>query len=271
MKKKVVSIALTGALAFGAFTVPFQSEHSLFNSSQLVAEAAATDFSSGKKIEYVEKVRTGETGNYDHVQTESYSQSKAGTVIFKIKPSSNSSWNTSKKLSLSSSTYIEEKMESPKLEVYKDYVLVFVYVKDPKDAMIVTLKTQNGEYGNDPFNYEAVYVAGKDLTKTTSITPAPKPTTPTVAKKVYWDGIELRKGQIGKITVDKPINIWKREGGKLKFSRVLNKGEQYRVYTYDSKFGGQYGLGGGLYVTNMKTHITYKTPPKAKLAELNKQ
>lgn len=257
MKKTVVSIALTGALALGAFTVPFQS-------TQLVAEAAASDFSSGKKIDYVEKVRTGETDNYDHVQTESYSQNKAGTVIFKIKPSSNSTWNTSKKLDLTSTTYSEGKMETPKQEVYGDYVLAFVYVKDPKDAMIVTLKTQNGEYGKDPFNYEAVYVAGKDLTKASA-------TTPTVTKKVYWDGIELRKGQIGKITVNKPINIWKREGGKLKFSRVLNKGEQYRVYTYDSKFGGQYGLGGGLFVTNMKTHITYKTPPKAKLAELNKQ
>ena len=269
MKKQVVSIALTGALALGAFTVPFQSEHSLFQSTQLVAEAAASDFTEGKKISFIEKIRTGETGNMDSVWTETQEQSKPGTVIFKIKASANSSWNTSKKLTLSSNTLVERTMATPKQEVHEDYVLAYVYIADPKKAVFASIKTQNGEYGQDPFDYEAVYVAGKDLTKTT--TTAPKPTTPTVTKKVYWDGIELRKGQIGKITVNKPINIWKREGGKLKFSRVLNKGEQYRVYTYDSKFGGQFGLGGGLFITNMKSHITYKTPPKAKLAELNKQ
>lgn len=270
MKKTVVSIALTGALALGAFAVPFQSEHSLFQSTQLVAEAAASDFTDGKKISFIEKIETGGTGNYDSVWTETQEQSQSGTVIFKIKASANSSWNTSKKLTLSSNTLVDRTMVTPKQEVHEDYVLAYVYIADPKKAVFASIKTQNGEYGKDPFDYEAVFVAGKDLTKATN-TPVTKPNTPSVAKKVYWDGIELRKGQIGKITVNKPINIWKREGGKLKFSRVLNKGEQYRVYTYDSKFGGQYGLGGGLFITNMKSHITYKTPPKAKLAELNKQ
>ncbi|MEI4770937.1 hypothetical protein WAX74_15045 [Psychrobacillus sp. FJAT-51614] len=126
------------------------------------------------------------------------------------------------------------------------------------------LTTQNGEYGQDPFEYEVVYVEDKDLTKETSPT-----TQPSVAKKIYWDGIELRKGQIGKINVNKPINVWKRDGGKLVVERVLKKGEQYRVYTYDSGYGGQYGLGGGLFVTKMSSHITYKTPPKSKLLQLN--
>ncbi|MEI4770939.1 hypothetical protein WAX74_15055 [Psychrobacillus sp. FJAT-51614] len=239
--------------------------NNLFGTTQLVAEAAASDFNSGKKIDYVEKVLTGETGNYDGVTTEVYSRSKAGTVIYKIKPSANSSWNTSKKLNITSDTLKDRTMVSPKQEVYEDYVLVYVYIDDPKKAVYAALKTQNGEYGNDPFEYESVYVAGKDLTKTTLATPTP----PSVAKKVFWDGIELRKGQIGKINVNKPINVWKRDGGKLVFERVLKQGDKYRVYTYDSANGGQYGLGGGLYVTNMKSHITYKTPPKSKLLELN--
>lgn len=269
MKKTVVSIALTGALALGGLTVPFQAENSLFNSTKLVAEAAVSDFTDGKKISFIEKIETGGTGNFDSVWTETQGQTKAGTVIFKIKASSNSSWDSSKKLTLSSNTLKDRTMPTPKQEVHGDYVLAYVYIDDPKKAVFASIKTQNGEYGKDPFDYEAVYVAGKDLTKTSSTTPAPKPTNPSVAKKVYWDGIELRKGQVGKITVDKPINVWKREGKKLVFVRVLNKGEQYRVYRYDAQFGGQYGVGGGLFITNMKSHITYKTPSKAKLALLD--
>ena len=94
-----------------------------------------------------------------------------------------------------------------------------------------------------------------------------KPAQP--GKKVYWDGLLMKNGQIGKITVKKPINLWKREGGKLVFERILKPGEQYRVYRYDNKFGGQYGLGGGYYITNMKGYVEYKTPSKAKLKELN--
>ncbi|WP_316570487.1 Ig-like domain-containing protein [Neobacillus sp. YIM B06451] len=89
------------------------------------------------------------------------------------------------------------------------------------------------------------------------------------APKVYWDGDLLKKGQIGRVTIEKPINLWKREGDKLVFVRVLKPGERYRVYNYDSAHGGQYGLGSGYYVTNMKGYVKYQTPSKAKLKELN--
>ncbi|WP_413788980.1 hypothetical protein [Psychrobacillus mangrovi] len=237
--------------------LPLNFANNLFDTTVLVAEAAASDFNSGKKIDYVEKVRTGETGNYDSVQADSYSQSQAGTVIFKIKPSENSTWNSTKKLNLYTSSFVDKKTAVVKQEPFEGYVLAYVYVQDPKKAMLVRLFTQDGEYGQDPFDYEAAFVSGKDLTK------------PSNTKKVYWDGIELRKGQIGKINVNKPINVWKRDDGKLVFERVLKKGDQYRVYTYDSAYGGQYGLGGGLFVTKMSSHITYKTPPKSKLLELN--
>ena len=71
------------------------------------------------------------------------------------------------------------------------------------------------------------------------------------ATKVYWDGILMVPGQVGKIKVVKPINLWKRTANGLVFERVLKQGEQYRVYRYDDLYGGQYGLGGGMYITKM--------------------
>ncbi|TQR21352.1 phosphodiester glycosidase family protein [Psychrobacillus vulpis] len=86
--------------------------------------------------------------------------------------------------------------------------------------------------------------------------------------KVYWDGILMVPGQVGKIKVIKPINLWKRTSKGLVFERVLKPGEQYRVYRYDDLYGGQYGLGGNMYITKMAGYVEYKTPSKAKLQEL---
>jgi hypothetical protein len=86
--------------------------------------------------------------------------------------------------------------------------------------------------------------------------------------KVYWDGILMVPGQAGKIKVVKPINLWKRTSDGLVFQRILKPGEQYRVYRYDNLYGGQYGLGGGMYITKMAGYVEYKTPSKAKLKEL---
>lgn len=86
--------------------------------------------------------------------------------------------------------------------------------------------------------------------------------------KVYWDGILMVPGQAGKIKVVKPINLWKRTSDGLVFERILKPGEQYRVYRYDNMYGGQYGLGGGMYITKMAGYVEYKTPSKAKLKEL---
>ena len=88
------------------------------------------------------------------------------------------------------------------------------------------------------------------------------------ATKVYWDGILMVPGQVGKIKVVKPINLWKRTSNGLVFERILKPGEQYRVYRYDDLYGGQYGLGGGMYITKMAGYVEYKTPSKAKLREL---
>jgi N-acetylmuramoyl-L-alanine amidase len=88
-------------------------------------------------------------------------------------------------------------------------------------------------------------------------------------EKVLWDGSELKKGQIGRITVLKKINLWKRdESNKLKFVRILQPGERYRVYGYDDLYKGQYSVGGGCWITKMDGYIKYETPSKKLLDQL---
>ncbi|MDX1699003.1 MAG: 5'-nucleotidase C-terminal domain-containing protein [Melioribacteraceae bacterium] len=107
------------------------------------------------------------------------------------------------------------------------------------------------------------------------ITEAPTPldvpeNTPKPTEKVMWEGLLLKPGQIGKVTIDKPINLWKKtDNGKLEFVRILNKGEVYRVYGYSQNHFGQYAVGAGHYVTNIQGYTSYKTPSKAKLALVN--
>ena len=99
-----------------------------------------------------------------------------------------------------------------------------------------------------------------------------KPGKPSETPKVYWDGLQLKKGQIGRVTIQKPINLWKKDAkGKLTFVRILKPGEIYRVYRYDSEHFGQYGVGDNHYITNMKGYMKYDTPSKAKLGQLNQK
>ncbi|MBE4907106.1 hypothetical protein IMZ08_03415 [Bacillus luteolus] len=85
---------------------------------------------------------------------------------------------------------------------------------------------------------------------------------------IWWGKLKLRDGQIGKVTVKQAINLWTRENNKLVFSRILQPGEEYSVYRYDEKFGGQYGLGANLWVTKNPVNITYTTPSKKKIERL---
>jgi hypothetical protein len=79
--------------------------------------------------------------------------------------------------------------------------------------------------------------------------------------KVLWDGAELKKGQIGKLTVLKDTNLYKLDGTVL---RKLTPGEVYRIYTF---LPGKLGLGAGYYV-DRDTRIKYQTPSKEKLQAL---
>jgi hypothetical protein len=98
----------------------------------------------------------------------------------------------------------------------------------------------------------------------------PKPAVQDVrSRPVWWDGGELKKGQIGRLRILKRINLWKRIGNKLQMVRILQPGEVYRVYGYDNRHGGQYNVGAGLWVTKMKGYVKYETPSKKKLAQVN--
>ncbi|MGG3912736.1 bifunctional metallophosphatase/5'-nucleotidase [Rossellomorea vietnamensis] len=112
-----------------------------------------------------------------------------------------------------------------------------------------------------------VQVEGRIVAKETPEDKPEEPTKPT--PKVYWDGLLLKKGQIGRVTIEKPIVLWKRDGDRLNNVRVLKPGSVYRVYGYDWKYFGQYDVGVGYWITNMKTHIKYETPSKYKLDLLN--
>ncbi|WP_313803231.1 N-acetylmuramoyl-L-alanine amidase [Cytobacillus sp.] len=88
-------------------------------------------------------------------------------------------------------------------------------------------------------------------------------------EKLMWGKTEFKKGQIGRVTILKPINLWKdSKDGKLEFTgRVLEPGEEFRVYGFRDKHGGQYDVGGGQWVTKMDGYIKYETPSKALLAQ----
>lgn len=92
----------------------------------------------------------------------------------------------------------------------------------------------------------------------------------TNTEKIMWGKTELKKGQIGKVTIIKPINLWTEKDGKLLEVRVLNPGEEYRVYNYRKEYAGQYNVGDGHWITKMPEHIKYETPSIAMLERLNK-
>jgi uncharacterized protein YvpB len=90
----------------------------------------------------------------------------------------------------------------------------------------------------------------------------------TYLPKTDWKK-ELKSGQIGKITVLKPIKLWrKNKAGQLEFVRTLQPYETYRVYGYSGANGGQYDLGNGLCIINIPPgYMKYETPPKELLTK----
>jgi Leucine-rich repeat (LRR) protein len=84
-------------------------------------------------------------------------------------------------------------------------------------------------------------------------------------QKVYWDGVELKSGQIGRLTVLKDTSLYKLNGDKEVYSRTLKAGEFYRIYAFKP---GKLSVGGGYYVDRDNT-IKYETPSKVKLQAVN--
>lgn len=75
-----------------------------------------------------------------------------------------------------------------------------------------------------------------------------------------WDGASVGVGQIGRATILKETNLWSMDSkGGLKKIRTLKKNERYRVYSYTSKNGGMYNLGGNQWV--YKKDVKYEELP----------
>ncbi|MGN7175629.1 hypothetical protein [Cytobacillus sp. SAFR-174] len=81
-------------------------------------------------------------------------------------------------------------------------------------------------------------------------------------QKVWWDGVELKAGQIGRLFVQKDTALYKLDGEKKTIIRTLKVNSAYRIYAFKP---GKLSVGGGLFV-DRDTKVTYETPSKAKLA-----
>ncbi|MBE4907200.1 hypothetical protein IMZ08_03895 [Bacillus luteolus] len=64
-------------------------------------------------------------------------------------------------------------------------------------------------------------------------------------KKIMWEGLELRFGQIEKPIIEKDTPLFKLDGDKKVFSRTLRAGEFYRIYSFKP---GMLDVGGGYFV-----------------------
>lgn len=84
--------------------------------------------------------------------------------------------------------------------------------------------------------------------------------------KVMWGKTELWKGQLGKVSIKKPVTLWKRlDNGKLDKVRDLKTGDEFRVYRYLNEKSGLYGVGAGMFIERNASNILYETPSKRNL------
>jgi N-acetylmuramoyl-L-alanine amidase len=72
---------------------------------------------------------------------------------------------------------------------------------------------------------------------------------------VYWNGVKLAKGQIGRLYVLKPIVLWNPDRVT---HRVLQPGEVIRVYGEGDRDNYKYEVGGGYTVSHVETHVRYE-------------
>lgn len=79
--------------------------------------------------------------------------------------------------------------------------------------------------------------------------------------KIWWEGAELKQGQIGKLTVLQNTSLYKLDGDTRTFEKTLIKGQLYRIYAFKPDM---LSVGGGFYV-DRNEKVKYETPSKAKL------
>jgi len=76
---------------------------------------------------------------------------------------------------------------------------------------------------------------------------------------IIWKGLELKSGQIGKVTILEDIVVWETINKNKKSPRVLRKGQQFRVYRY---VPSTYYIGNGRYVVKDKQIIFQQVTEK---------
>jgi S1-C subfamily serine protease len=82
--------------------------------------------------------------------------------------------------------------------------------------------------------------------------------------KVWWNGVELKEGQIGRLSIVHNTSLYQLNGTTKTFKKTLKSGRFYRIYSFKSDM---LGLGGGYFVDS-NTKVTYETPSKEKLQAL---
>lgn len=103
----------------------------------------------------------------------------------------------------------------------------------------------------------------------------------TMPTKIMWDNMELKTGQIGRVTMLKSgFTLSKYENGEFRPARVVKKGEVFRVYGIKvATYATHLDLGNNLWAYHsslrsdgsnvyLQKTVNYETPSKSKLALL---
>ncbi|MFD5853177.1 hypothetical protein ACFWGC_23785 [Cytobacillus pseudoceanisediminis] len=128
-----------------------------------------------------------------------------------------------------------------------------VYDGDGKYFFTAPNAGEEGYYGVRAFFYEGVNIKQQVINEIDRYFP--------LLGKVWWDGVELKVGQIGRLSVLKDTPLYKLDGENKIFSRTLKAGEDYRIYAFKP---GKLSVGGGYFI-DRDERIKYETPSKSKL------
>ena len=136
------------------------------------------------------------------------------------------------------------------------------YYSTPGNTIVLDRDLKQGTYyvKIQPYNWNGITSASYRLH---AVFPAPANACDRYkgVSKIWWDGIELKPGQIGRLIVKKDTTLFKLNGEQKSPSRTLKAGEFYRIYAFKP---GMLSVGGGYYV-DRDAKVTYETPSKAKL------